>query len=88
LTGYPVEGIYSVTVLIEPSQRAGTLSDVLSKPLFISRKENRKDMAKKLGIYHYLIIEEKYISMTKTMADKIQFLNPLTQKNNQIEITL
>jgi hypothetical protein len=26
--------------------------------------------------------------MTKTMADKIQFLNPLTQKNNQIEITL
>ena len=45
-------------------------------------------MAKKLGIYHYLIIEEKYISMTKTMADKIQFLSPLTQKNNQIEITL
>ena len=87
-TGYPVEGIYSVTVLIEPSQNAGTLSDVLSKPLFISKKENRKDMAKKLGIYHYLIIEEKYISMTKTMADKIQFLNPLTQKNNQIEITL
>lgn len=88
LTGYPVEGIYSVTVLIEPSQRAGTLSDVLSKPLFISKKENRRDMAKKLGIYHYLIIEEKHISMTKTMADKIQFLNPLTQKNNQIEITL
>ena len=86
-TGYPVEGIYSVTVLIEPSQSAGTLSDVLSKPLFISKKENRKDMAKKLGIYHYLIIEEKHISMTKTMADKIQFLNPLTQKNNQIEIT-
>jgi hypothetical protein len=26
--------------------------------------------------------------MTKTMADKIQFLNPNTQKNNQIEITL
>ena len=87
-TGYPVEGIYSVTVLIEPSQNAGTLSDVLSKPLFISKKENRKDIAKKLGIYHYLIIEEKHISMTKTMADKIQFLNPLTQKNNQIEITL
>ena len=87
-TGYPVQGVYSATVLIEPSQNAGTLSDVLSKPLFISKKEDRKDIAKKLRIYHYLIIEDKHISMTKAMADKIQFLNPNTQKNNQIEITL
>ena len=82
-TGYPVQGGYSATVLIEPSQNAGTLSDVLSKPLFISKKEDRKDIAKKLRIYHYLIIEDKHISMTKAMADKIQFLNPNTQKNNQ-----
>lgn len=86
-TGFPIQNIYSVTVLIEPSQNAGTLSDVLSKPLFIGKKEDRVNVAQKLNIHHYLIIEDKHISMTQTMADRIQFLDPRTQKNNQIEIT-
>ena len=87
-TGFPVQDVYSVTVLIEPSQNAGTLSDVLSKPLFIGKKEDRINIAQKLNIYHYLIIEDKHILMTQTMADKIQFLDPQTQQKNQIEITL
>lgn len=87
-TGYPAQGVYSVTVLIEPSQNVGTLSDVLSKPLFMSKKEDRPMMAQKLNIHHYLIIEDKRISMTQKMADKIQFLEPSIQKTNQIEITL
>jgi FAD:protein FMN transferase len=87
-TGYPAQGVYSATVLIEPSQNAGTLSDVLSKPLFMSKKEDRTVMAQKLNIRHYLIIEDKRISMTQKMADKIQFLDPSIQKKNQIEITL
>ena len=86
-TGYPSQGVYSVTVLIEPSQNAGTLSDVLSKPLFMSKREDRTVMAQKLNIHHYLIIEDQGISMTQKMADKIQFLDPNFQKNNQIEIT-
>ena len=76
-----------MTVLIEPSQNAGTLSDVLSKPLFIGKKEDRVAIAQKLKIQHYLIVEKNLISMTQTMANKIQFLDPGTQKNNQIEIT-
>ena len=87
-TGYPAQGVYSVTVLIEPSQNVGTLSDVLSKPLFMSKKEDRPMMAQKLNIHYYLIIEDKRISMTQKMADKIQFLDPSIQKKNQIEITL
>ena len=87
LTGFPVQGVYSVTVLIEPAQNAGALSDVLSKPLFIGKKEDRQAIAEKLNIRHYLIIEDNVISMTQTMADKIQFLDVHSQKKNRLEIT-
>lgn len=86
-TGYPVQGVYSVTVLIEPAKNAGVLSDVLSKPLFIASPNDRQAIARSLDIKHYFIIEDKHILMTKTMSDKIQFLHPDTKKNNQIEIT-
>ncbi len=86
-TGFPVQGVYSVTVLIEPAQNAGALSDVLSKPLFIGKKEDRQAIAQKLNILHYLIIEDNVISVTQTMADKIQFLDVHSQKKNRLEIT-
>jgi thiamine biosynthesis lipoprotein len=86
-TGFPVQGVYSVTVLIEPAQNAGTLSDVLSKPLFIGKKEDRRAIAQKLNIRHYLIIEDNVISVTQTMADKIQLLDIHSQRKNRLEIT-
>ena len=86
-TGFPVQGVYSVTVLIEPAQNAGALSDVLSKPLFIAKREARRAIAEKLNIRHYLIIEDKLISATQTMADRIQFLDAHAQKKNHLEIT-
>jgi len=86
-TGFPVKGVYSVTVLIEPAQNAGALSDVLSKPLFIAKREDRRAIAEKLNIRHYLIIEDNVISVTQTMADIIQFLDVHTQKKNRLEIT-
>ncbi|MFM8490411.1 MAG: FAD:protein FMN transferase, partial [Candidatus Methylopumilus sp.] len=86
-TGFPVQGVYSVTVLIEPTQNAGALSDVLSKPLFIAKREDRRAIAEKLNIRHYLIIEDNVISVTQTMADIIQFLDVHSQKKNRLEIT-
>ncbi len=86
-TGFPVQGVNSVTVLIEPAQNAGALSDVLSKPLFIGKKEDRQAIAEKLNIRHYLIIEDNVISVTQTMADIIQFLDVHSQKKNRLEIT-
>jgi len=86
-TGFPVQGVNSVTVLIEPAQNAGALSDVLSKPLFIAKKEDRQAIAEKLNIRHYLIIEDNVISVTQTMADIIQFLDVHSQKKNRLEIT-
>ena len=59
-TGFPIQNVYSVTVLIEPAKNAGTLSDVLSKPLFIGKKEDREALAKKLNIHHYIIICEAF----------------------------
>jgi thiamine biosynthesis lipoprotein len=86
-TGFPVQGVNSVTVLIEPAQNAGALSDVLSKPLFIAKREDRRAIAEKLNIRHYLIIEDNVISVTQTMADIIQFLDVHSQKKNRLEIT-
>ena len=86
-TGFPVQDVYSVTVLIEPAQNAGALSDVLSKPLFIGKKEDRQAIAQKLNIRHYLIIEDNVISVTQTMADKIQLLDIHSQRKNRLEIT-
>ncbi|MFM1824831.1 MAG: hypothetical protein RI888_418, partial [Pseudomonadota bacterium] len=51
------------------------------------KKEDRRAIAQKLNIRHYLIIEDKLISMTQTMADKIQFLDIHSQKKNHFEIT-
>jgi thiamine biosynthesis lipoprotein len=86
-TGFPVQNVYSVTVLMEPANNAGTLSDVLSKPLFIGKKEDRVAIAQKLNIHHYLIIEDNRISMTQSMADRIQFLDTHSQNKHHFEIT-
>lgn len=57
--GYPAEHTLSVTVLIPPGESSGTLSDVTSKPIFISKPEQRSTMAAQLGVTHYLVIDDQ-----------------------------
>jgi FAD:protein FMN transferase len=75
-TGYPVENIQSVTVLIPPQANAGVLSDVASKPIFIAKREQRQAAASEMKIDNYLVIEsEKAIFVSPKMAGKLTWLD-------------
>jgi thiamine biosynthesis lipoprotein len=54
-TGYPTQGTQAVTVLIPPGENAGVMSDVASKPIFISEENAKAQAAKKMGVSYYLI---------------------------------
>lgn len=57
-TGHPVQRMQAVTVLIPPSKHAGTLSDVGSKPIFISEAKTQAHYAQLMGISHYLTVDQ------------------------------
>lgn len=80
-TGYPVQGVQAVTVLIPPANNAGTLSDVASKPIFIAKPDARSQAAKNMGIGNYLVIEsDNKISISLSMAKRIIWLDKDAEK--------
>jgi thiamine biosynthesis lipoprotein len=75
-TGYPAQHTLSVTVLIPPGKFSGTLSDVTSKPIFISKPDQRSAMAEQLGVTHYLVIDDKgNVEISPEMKKRTQW-NP------------
>jgi FAD:protein FMN transferase len=81
-TGYPVQGVQAVTVLIPPANNAGTLSDVASKPIFIAKPDARSQAAKNMGIENYLVIEsDNKISISPGMAKRIIWLDKDAEKH-------
>ena len=75
-TGFPVESLQAVTVLIPPQNNAGTLSDVASKPIFIAKPEARAHTAKTMGIENFLVIESAdKILISMAMAKRINWLD-------------
>jgi FAD:protein FMN transferase len=75
-TGYPVEGVQSVTVLIPPQSNAGVLSDVTSKPIFIAAPSNRAKAAENMHVNDYLIIESAdKIFASPAMAKRLKWLD-------------
>lgn len=81
-TGYPSDAMQAVTVLIPPASNAGTLSDVDSKPLFISGKSGWREAAKKMGVEYALLIDPiGTISVTPAMRQRLKF----EEKNFKID---
>jgi len=75
-TGYPTQHMQSVTVVIPPSDIAGVLSDVTSKPIFIAKPDQRMQAAKSMGIKHVLIIEsDKSIQASTPMLPQLNWLD-------------
>ena len=75
-TGYPVQGTQAVTVLIPPQSRAGVMSDVASKPIFIAKSDSRAEAAKSMGVENFLIIESTdKIWVSVAMAKRITWLD-------------
>ncbi len=75
-TGMPAQGTQSVTVLIPPGSRAGVLSDVSSKPIFISPLKQKAEFAKKMGVSHVLVLQEDgQILATPDMLQRLTWLD-------------
>jgi FAD:protein FMN transferase len=84
-TGYPVQGMQSVTVLIPPQKNAGVLSDVASKPIFIAKPDSHVKAAKAMHIENFLIIEsENSIQVSSKMAERLHWLDTNVEKQLQV----
>lgn len=74
-TGYPAQSAQSVTVLIPPSPQAGVLSDVASKPIFLSAAEQRAAAAKAMGVDHYLVVDAQGgVALSASMNKRVHWL--------------
>jgi thiamine biosynthesis lipoprotein len=85
-TGYPVEGVQSVTVLIPPQSNAGVLSDVTSKPIFIAESSKRAQAAADMHVNDYLVIESAdHIFASPAMAKRLTWLDK-TAANHVVQV--
>ncbi|HCA27106.1 MAG TPA: thiamine biosynthesis protein ApbE [Betaproteobacteria bacterium] len=74
-TGYPAQGVQSVTVLTPPGPRAGVLSDVASKPPFIAGVQGWRAAARKMGVDQVMLIDDHgQIYLTAAMKKRLHFL--------------
>lgn len=84
-TGYPAQGIQSVTVMIPPKKNAGALSDVSTKPIFLAKPIARVKTAQTMGVKHFIIIEsEKNIQVSSSMQKKLKWLDKSAEKQLKI----
>jgi len=82
-SGEPVIHTRSLTVLITPRPFAGTLSDMASKPLFISGND-WPGLAKKLAVDEVLRIDaEGHIQVSAALIRRLEFVG---DKRNKLQI--
>ncbi|PKO24615.1 MAG: thiamine biosynthesis protein ApbE, partial [Betaproteobacteria bacterium HGW-Betaproteobacteria-8] len=75
-SGYPAQHAQAVTVLLPPGELSGTLSDVASKPIFISEDSHRSAMAKKLGVENFMVIDDAgNIAASPAMQQRLKWKN-------------
>jgi thiamine biosynthesis lipoprotein len=79
-----VQATQSVTVLIPPSEQAGVMSDVASKPIFIATDlAERIQAAQAMQIDNYLIVEASgRVLISRAMSERVRWL----QQPKQIQI--
>jgi thiamine biosynthesis lipoprotein len=75
-SGWPVQGIQSVTVIAAAGPGAGVLSDVASKPLFIAGVKDWRAAARKMGTEAAMLIDAQgEVYVTKPLAKRGEFLD-------------
>lgn len=73
--GYPAQGTQAVTVLLPPSPQAGVLSDVASKPIFLSASDQRPNVAKAMGVDNYLVVDAAGgVTISTSMQQRLNWL--------------
>ncbi len=75
-TGYPAQGVQSVTVITHPGPRAGALSDTASKPIFISGVQHWQQAAANMGVQDVMLIDEQgMVYLTPQMQQRLVFVD-------------
>lgn len=75
-TGEPASGTQAVTILVPAGERAGTLSDALSKPVYLAG-DGWRAMARRNGLEHVLRIDaEGRIFLTRRLHERLTPLGP------------
>ncbi len=75
-TGWPAQGVRSVTVLIPPGPHAGVLSDVDSKPLFIAGPQGWRAAAVRMGVVAAMLVDAQgKVHLTPAMQLRVKW-NP------------
>ena len=81
ISGFPSANSQSTTILIPPSKNSGVLSDVYSKPLFIAPTEMKIEIAKKLNIKYFMIIQnDEKILISNEMSKVIKWIDLKDEK--------
>lgn len=79
-TGYPANHTQSVTILISAGNRAGTLSDASSKPIFIAGPDKWRELARQLKIDMVMRVDgEGQIQLTQALNERIQVIGQPTR---------
>lgn len=73
-SGYPMQGVQAATILTHGA-RAGVLSDVASKPLFISGTGGWRTAAKLMGLSEAMLVDGRgNILLTAAMQKRLEFI--------------
>ena len=81
-TGYPMQAVQEVTVITH-GPHAGVLSDVASKPLFISGTKGWRKAAKLMAVDEAMMVDEQgRVHLTAAMQKRLEF----TDKNTPMEV--
>ena len=73
-TGYPVQGVRAVTVLIPKGKDAGLLSDAASKPLFVSGVAGWRAAARETGVDEAMLIDASGgLHVTRKLSARLHF---------------
>jgi thiamine biosynthesis lipoprotein len=81
-SGYPMQGVQAVTVLTRGA-RAGLLSDVASKPLFISGAGGWREAARQMELPEAMLVDAQgTVHLTVAMQQRLE----LTDKNLRMQV--
>jgi thiamine biosynthesis lipoprotein len=77
-SGWPVQGVQAVTVLTR-GERAGLMSDVTSKPLFVAGAAGWRQAMRDMHLLDALLIDgEGRVHVSETLHKRLEFTDPKT----------
>ncbi len=74
-TGQPAQGLQAASVVVQPGERAGTISDVVTKPVFIGGLQTARRYAQRFGVRDLLLVDAAgNIHASKSLLSRVVWL--------------